>query len=280
MSKNISLAILIPTRNRSSYLAELLESMMRQTLDKNIVVYVRDNNSSDDTQAIVESYQKKYSNLVYHKNEINIGMTPNFMMLVNNCREDYFWLFGDDDMLHQDGLEKVVNAIENDPDYLVLRDRDGQYESLSDYILDGLFCNPYGQISPTLITCNIVKRSSFNLNFATTKYTTQYCHMYGIMKGLNDCGGSVSSRSDKIFFHRGSNAAPPTDGDWPVNLEDEWVRYLHFLVDLVGVEYPWFKIGMIHNKRRLKYFAGNFFRYIFGNGVTLKIKTLLKIGNR
>ena len=279
MSNNKSLAILIPTRNRSSYLAELLESMMRQTLDKNIVVYVRDNNSSDDTEAIVEAYKKKYSNLVYHKNEINIGASANFMMLVQNCKEDYFWLFGDDDMPHEDGLKKVMDIIDDDPDYLVFRDRDGQYESLRDYVLDGLYSNPHGQIYTTLITCNIVKRVIFNLNFATTKYTTHYCHMYGIMKGLSDSDGHVIARSDKEFFHRCRNGAP-IDGDWPVNLEFEWVRYLKFLVNLVGVDYPWFKMGMIHNKWQLKCFAENLFRHIYAKEVTSKIKSLLKIGTR
>jgi glycosyltransferase involved in cell wall biosynthesis len=256
-----SLAVLIPTRNRSSSLKKLLESMMRQTLGKNIVVYVRDNNSSDNTEDIVEEYKKIYSNLVYHKNEINIGPSANFMMLVQNCKEDYFWLFGDDDMIHEDGLDKVMHIIGDNPDYLVFRDRYGQYESLRDYVLDGLYSNPHGQIYTTLITCNIIKRAIFDIDFATSKYTTHYCHMYGIMKGLSDGAGRIIAKRDKEFFQRCRNGAP-IDGDWPVNLEIEWVRYLKFLVNLVEVDYPWFKMKMIHNKWKLKCFAESIYKHI------------------
>jgi hypothetical protein len=97
--------------------------------------------------------------------------------------------------------------------------------------------------------------------------------MYGIMKGLSESDGRVIARSDKEFFHRCRNGAP-VDGDWPVNLEFEWVRYLKFLVNLVGVDYPWFKMGMIHYRWRIKCFPGKLFRYIFGNFVASKIISL------
>lgn len=277
MAKTVSLAILIPTRNRSAYLSELLSELMDQSFGKNIVVYVRDNDSSDLTRTVVESYQKNYPNLVYQKNEINIGMTPNFMMLVNNCQEDYFWLFGDDDMIEKGGLSEVMKILESNPDYLVLRDEDKQFKNLKEYVLDGFQSNPYNQVSPTLITCNIIKRKVFDLNFATTKYTSHYCHMYGIMKGLSNHDGNVASVKNNIFFHRGRNAAPPIDGDWPAGLEMEWVRYLKFIATLTDIKYPAFKIMFIYNRRQLKYLTGRVFRAVFGNELTVKVKTFLKM---
>lgn len=277
MDKTVSLAILIPTRNRSQYLSELLSGLMGQTLGENVIVYVRDNDSSDSTRAVVESYQKKYSNLIYQKNEINIGMTPNFMMLVNNCQEDYFWLFGDDDMIEQGGLSRVMRILENNPDYLVLRDENKQFTNLREYVLDGFYSNPYSQVSPTLITCNIIKRKVFDLNFATTKYTSHYCHMYGIMKGLSNHGGNVITIKNNIFFHRGRNAAPPTDGDWPAGLEMEWIRYLKFISILTEIKYPASKVQFIYNRRQFKYFLGRVFRALFGNDCAIKIKKFLKM---
>lgn len=276
MPSNLSLGILIPTRNRSRYLSELLFKLMPQTINHNVVVYVRDNDSDDDTGLIVESYQKQYVNLVYEKNPINIGMMANFLMLIHNCKEEYFWLFGDDDVIHDDGLNRVIHILQSQPDYVVLRDEDKSFNSLREFVLGDFSSNPYKQISSTLITCNIVKRNFFDLNFATTKYTSFYSHMYGIMMGLAINGGNVYSRKNEIFFHRGRDAAPPTDGDWPQNLELEWVRYLKFIARLVNIRYPFYRVKIICGKRRFRYLLGLFFKSIIGPQLAMKIKNILK----
>ncbi len=46
-------------------------------------------------------------------------------------------------MMHEDGLNKVIDIIGINADYLVFKDGGGQYESLGDYILDGLYTNPH-----------------------------------------------------------------------------------------------------------------------------------------
>ena len=82
MNRDNSLGILIPTRNRGKYLNTLLEVLMKQTLNLNVNVYVRDNKSTDDTFDIVEKYQGIYTNLFYMKNEINVGADVNFLLMI------------------------------------------------------------------------------------------------------------------------------------------------------------------------------------------------------
>ena len=78
MNRDNSLGILIPTRNRGKYLNTLLEVLMKQTLNLNVNVYVRDNKSTDDTFDIVEKYQGIYTNLFYMKNLRNLQKSARF----------------------------------------------------------------------------------------------------------------------------------------------------------------------------------------------------------
>ena len=268
INKSKSLAILIPTRNRSTYLNELLSSMMPQTVGSNITVYVRDNKSTDNTEKIVEDYQEKYFNLKYHKNEINVGGDVNFLLMVHDCREDYFWIFGDDELLMDDGLKKIMNKLTEDPDYLIMETRDGVFNNFSDYVSEKFSINPFDLIACTLITSNIVKKSIFDLDFATTKYSTHYGHMYGIVKPITNTSAKIITIVNDIFIDRGDDRASPVDGDWSSCLEVEWGNYLKFIAITNKLKYPWFKILVINLRRKI--------RYRFGKIITLVISVKLK----
>ena len=54
------LSIIIPTRNREKLLTQCLESLVKQTYDKKkYEIIVVDNNSTDCTKRVVESYKSK-----------------------------------------------------------------------------------------------------------------------------------------------------------------------------------------------------------------------------
>ena len=66
----IELSVIIPTRNRCTYLELTLNSILTQTFDKNLFeVIVIDNGSTDATKDVVHSYQDKIPNLVYYYDE-------------------------------------------------------------------------------------------------------------------------------------------------------------------------------------------------------------------
>ena len=272
MANGIKLGILIPTRNRASYLNELLGTVLPQSIGLNITVYVRDNNSSDNTEEIVKKYQSDYSKLIYHKNEINIGGDANFLLMIHKCTEDYFWLFGDDEILLDNALPRLMTKLQELPDYIVLEKQDKIYSSLGAYVSEKFMTNPYELIYCTLITANIVKKSNFDINFATTKYATHYGHMYSIAKGLSNSSKKIMTCANDIFRDRGCNRAVAVDGDWPECLELEWDKYLKYLADINGLEYPWFKICLIDYKRR----ARNRFGAIVSLVVGKKIKRLIQ----
>lgn len=253
--KNISLGILIPTRNRAIYLSELLSKMIPQSKDLNIKIYIRDNNSSDETENIIKKFQELSTSIIYNKNIINIGADPNFMLLVNSCQEDYFWIFGDDEILENNGLNKLMEILQENPDYVVLGKKNFIYKGFNEYINDNFINNPYNLIDSTLITANIVKREIFDLDFATTKYATHYVHMYGIMKGLSKKNKvKIVETNKSIFKNRGINRASPVDGDWPENLKEEWYKYLRWLSLITGIKYPNILIKKLYIKKKIRKF--------------------------
>ena len=63
MNKNATVAILMATYNGEKYIKEQIESILNQTY-QNFVLYIRDDNSKDDTNKIIDEYEEKYSNRV------------------------------------------------------------------------------------------------------------------------------------------------------------------------------------------------------------------------
>lgn len=110
------LSICIPTFNRSRYLENCLESI-RHSLgqsDLRVEICISDNASVDNTLDIV-AHASHTLPLKYRRNKINLGMAQNFLDVVAMATGDYVWLIGDDDLLMQDGIGKLLNLIEKYP---------------------------------------------------------------------------------------------------------------------------------------------------------------------
>ncbi len=103
LSQNTSplLSICIPTFNRRKYLKECLDSIITQEAfnEQDIEIVISDNASEDDTTTLVKEYMDLHPNIVYHRNEENIGAIKNVMNLPNIANGEYVWYLSDDDML-------------------------------------------------------------------------------------------------------------------------------------------------------------------------------------
>jgi abequosyltransferase len=105
-----TLAICIPTYNRSRYLAELLDSIAGQDVS-NLEVVVSDDASPDDTPSVVSGYQSRIKNLNFIRQPVNIGLDRNFLAVVRAASADYVWLMGDDDKLEPGSVNHVLAAL-------------------------------------------------------------------------------------------------------------------------------------------------------------------------
>ncbi|OGG85496.1 hypothetical protein A2392_03350 [Candidatus Kaiserbacteria bacterium RIFOXYB1_FULL_46_14] len=107
------LSICIPTYNRAHHLANALESILCQLEDSHelsplVEVVVSDNASLDDTRSVVLHYQSLIPNLIYSRNEENIGFDYNTLRAVQSATGTYCWYLGDDDIIINGALNVVV----------------------------------------------------------------------------------------------------------------------------------------------------------------------------
>lgn len=105
-------SILLPTYNRAAYLRLALESILAQTFT-NFEVVVMDNASTDDTPAVVASFDDP--RIVYHRNPRNVGAVGNHNRGLRHCRGEYLAIFSDDDLMLPDNLARKVAVLEAHP---------------------------------------------------------------------------------------------------------------------------------------------------------------------
>ena len=104
------LTIAIPTYNRSKDLSICLEHIVKQfkqyQTDVNLII--SDNASLDNTPDIVTPYLDQNLPIKYIRNKSNIGPDLNFLQCFNLAQSKYVLIFGDDDILLDGALSKII----------------------------------------------------------------------------------------------------------------------------------------------------------------------------
>jgi glycosyltransferase involved in cell wall biosynthesis len=103
----------IPTFNRSSKLGAAIRSALDQTHEK-VEVLVSDNGSTDNTAAVVASFND--DRLRYVRQDTNRGMVANFNACLDGAKGEYFLMLSDDDTLHRNAVETLVSPLVNGVD--------------------------------------------------------------------------------------------------------------------------------------------------------------------
>jgi len=108
------LTIAVPTYNRADDLARLLSSIERELFEAasgSVEILVIDNDSTDGTGALINTFASRIPTMRHLRNDINIGMQGNFVRALNESSGDYTWMIGDDEVLEPGGLATVLGAI-------------------------------------------------------------------------------------------------------------------------------------------------------------------------
>lgn len=113
MNQNTALiSICIPTYNRASYLEINLKQLFinwQELTDKSDVEIIISNNASTDgTDAIVQQFVDLGLPIRYFSNEKNLGADGNFYNSYQNATGKYVWIFGDDELLFNHSLVKII----------------------------------------------------------------------------------------------------------------------------------------------------------------------------
>lgn len=114
-------SILLPTYNRAGFIGKAIESVINQSF-KNWELIIIDDYSTDNTEKVVESFQKKGLKIKLVKNKKNFY--PDISRILNQglalAKGKYIARLDDDDWWsHSDKLKMQVEFLENHPDYVV-----------------------------------------------------------------------------------------------------------------------------------------------------------------
>lgn len=121
------LSVIIPVYNTEQYLRECLDSVLSQGMENMQVICVNDG-STDASLSILEEYQEKDSRLFIVSQE-NQGLSGARNTGIKNAGGKYILFLDSDDMLHENALEEIVNALENNDVEILMYDSDCIYET-------------------------------------------------------------------------------------------------------------------------------------------------------
>lgn len=120
MSIKNKLQIIVITYNRAKFLDATLKQLLADNSPvKDFDITVLDNNSTDDTAALVKAYRKEYGNLKHIKNKYNAGLSGNIIKAMETASKQYLWILCDDDNYNWSAWNEVEKAIELDYDIIM-----------------------------------------------------------------------------------------------------------------------------------------------------------------
>ena len=111
------LSICIPSYNRPEWLAftasDLLEQM--KPFGEEVELVISDNVSEDDTQERLQAL-KGNPQLRTHRNPENLGANKNFLKSTELTRGDFVWMIGNDDLVREGAIKRILTEIHHSPD--------------------------------------------------------------------------------------------------------------------------------------------------------------------
>lgn len=109
--QNPLVSVCIPTYRGAAFLAAAIDSVLSQSYP-HFEVWILDDNSPDDTQAVVSRYSDPRIRYIRHPK--NLGPEGNWNRCLELAQGKYFKLLPHDDLLAADCLEEQVSVLEAD----------------------------------------------------------------------------------------------------------------------------------------------------------------------
>ena len=224
---DVRLSFCIPTYNFGAFIGETLESIISQAGD-DVEIVVGDGASTDDTEAVVRSYQARFPGLRYHRFEAKGGIDRDLARTVELSTGRYCWLLSSDDVLKPGACRRILDETRLEHDvYLFNRticDRDlrpkrysklwlsnnvgdrvfhlSQRSDLLEYLNASLSVGAlFSYMSSIVVRRDAWNRIGWDVKFAATNYA----HVGRLLSILLAPAGTLKYISDELVLFRGDN---------------------------------------------------------------------------
>jgi glycosyltransferase involved in cell wall biosynthesis len=111
------LTIAIPTFNRNTQLQANLSSVLRQNLER-VVILVIDNSSDIPVEQTLKVELETHPNILrVVRNKVNVGLAGNFIKCIEFCETKWMWLLSDDDLPTEHSVGLIKDTLIDKDDY-------------------------------------------------------------------------------------------------------------------------------------------------------------------
>ena len=113
------ISILMPSYNHERFIAIAIESALKQKTKYSFELLINDDNSTDETAKIAETYSQRYPNIIrFFKQNKNQGLMKSYKFLLNNAKGEYIAILESDDYwIDEEKLEKQIGFLKNNPEF-------------------------------------------------------------------------------------------------------------------------------------------------------------------
>jgi glycosyltransferase involved in cell wall biosynthesis len=101
----------MPVRNGERHIISAINSLLAQTFT-DFTIFVSDNESTDNTAAIVQRFAGQDSRVVYYRQPKDLGMFGNFEYVLKRADSEYFMWAAHDDMREREYLQVCIDALD------------------------------------------------------------------------------------------------------------------------------------------------------------------------
>ncbi|MDE6558271.1 MAG: glycosyltransferase, partial [Muribaculaceae bacterium] len=113
----IKASIIILTYNQAATIGRAIESVLRQRPPYPYEIIIADDNSTDRTREIAESYAAQHPSIIRilppHQ---NLGLVGNYFHALSQCRGEYIGdCAGDDEWLDETRMARQIEILDSDP---------------------------------------------------------------------------------------------------------------------------------------------------------------------
>lgn len=174
----------IPTYNRADVLKANLLNLIEILEPYGFYIYISDNCSTDHTESVVQSMQLRYQNIVYSRNNENIGYDRNCANALNMAKSEYIWLLSDHFTLTKEFC-KIVDMLKQKNmklDLLIL----GENKKLQDRLFTNSeevlvqLSGELSNMSGTILNSKLIQTANFERYF-----NSQFIHTGIILESLS-----------------------------------------------------------------------------------------------
>lgn len=188
----VTLSIIVPIYNTENYLKKCINSLLRQDIDNYEILLVNDS-SPDNSQTIINEYQKNYPNIIkgYIKENGGLGDTRNYAIPYANGK--YIMFVDSDDYIKENSLRLLCEKMDKEDLDILVFDFIKVYDNkkfIHEKNMDKVSIENYILSTPN--ACNKLFRkdifSQYNIKFPTNIWYEDLAVIPGLAKYTNRIG--------------------------------------------------------------------------------------------